>query len=84
MTREEFYAKYGEVKVKFSNYYKYTFVYRAELPDGKILTCGYGGDSGQIYRYEVSDGVEETIVALQPYMGRVSENGVEVESFYDY
>jgi hypothetical protein len=35
MTRAEFYAKYGDVEVTFSSYYKFTFTYAATLPDGK-------------------------------------------------
>jgi hypothetical protein len=84
MTREEFYAKYGEVMVKFSSYYKFTFNYTATLPDGKTLTCGYGGNSGDIYRHEVNVDSYDMIKHLQPYTGSVDENGVEVEGFYDY
>lgn len=43
MTKQDFYEKYGSIKVKFSSYYKYTFTYVADLPDGKWLTCSYGG-----------------------------------------
>lgn len=84
MTREEFYVKYGDVRVVFSHYYKYTFTYCAELPDGKILTCGCGGDSSEIYRHEVSVGGEESINSLRPFAGSVIENGKEVEGFYDF
>lgn len=84
MTRQEFYAKYGEVKVKFSSYYKYTFNYSAELPDGKILSVSYGGESSQIYRHDVSADSVETVAKLEPYAGTVLENGIEIESFYDF
>lgn len=84
MTRQEFYEKYGSVKLKFSHYYKYTFTYAADLPDGKRLTCGYGGNSDDIYRHEVSVDGEETVSSLQPHEGGVYENGKEVEGFYDY
>ena len=84
MTRQEFYDKYGSVKVKFSSYYKYKFKYVATLPDGKRLTCGYGGDSGQIYRHEVDVDREETVSSLQPDEGAVIQDGKEVEGFYDY
>ena len=84
MTREEFYAKYGDVKVKFRSYYKFTFTYSAELPDGTRLTCGYGGNSEEIYRHEVEVDKEETVSSLQPYTGEVRKDGVELEGFYDY
>ncbi len=35
MTKEEFIAKYGDVKVRFSNYYKYEFVFWGTLPNGR-------------------------------------------------
>jgi hypothetical protein len=84
MTRAEFYAKYGDIKVKFSSYYKYTFTYRAALPDGKTLTCDYGGNNDQIYRHTAVPDAEETVSNLQPYAGIIYDNGAEVESFYDY
>lgn len=83
MTREEFYEKYGDVKVKFSSYYKYTFTYAATLPDGRRLTCDYGGNSDDIYRHEVAPEAEETVSELQPYAG-VVYNGENEEGFYDY
>lgn len=84
MTRQEFYEKYGDVKVKFSSYYKYTFTYKATLPDGKLLTCGYGGNSDDIYRHEVGADCEESVISLQPHEGSVYQDGKEVDSFYDY
>ena len=84
MTRAEFYAKYGDVEVTFSSYYKYTFTYAASLPDGKRLTVGYGGNSDDIYRLEVSTSCAEKVSSLQPHTGAVYEGTEEVEGFYDY
>lgn len=84
MTRQEFYAKYGDVEVTFSSYYKYTFTYDAALPDGKRLTVGYGGNSDQIYRHEVATACAEKVSSLHPYTGAVYEGTEEVEGFYDY
>lgn len=84
MTRQEFYEKYGGVKVKFSRYYKYTFIYSAVLPDGRILSCGCGGNSEFIYQHEVGADCEETVSSLQPYEGAIYQDGNEVEGFYDY
>ncbi len=84
MTRQEFYDKYGSVKVKFSSYHKYTFTYEATLPDGSRLTCWYGGNSDDIYQHEVGANSEETVSSLQPHIGAVYQGGKEVESFYDY
>lgn len=84
MTRDEFYAKYGEVEVTFSWYYKFTFTYAATLPDGKRLTVGYGGNSDEIYRHEVAPNCAEKVSSLQPYTGAVYEGTEKVEGFYDY
>lgn len=86
MTRQEFYEKYGDVKVKFCHYYKYTFTYSATLPDGNKLACMVGGDSADIYRHEVGVYNECTVISLQPYEGHIYSGVAEVESFgfYDY
>lgn len=84
MTRAEFYAKYGDVEVTFSSYYKYTFTYAATLLDGKRLTVGYGGSSDEIYRHEVTTSCAVKVSSLCPYMGAVYEGTEELEGFYDY
>lgn len=84
MTREEFYAKYGEVEVVFTHYYKYAFSYGTVLPDGRRLGVVYGGNADEIYRYEVVVGEPIKIKDLRPYSGSVYEGMNEVEEFYDY
>lgn len=84
MTREEFYAKYGEVEVVFTHYYKFTFNYGALLPDGLRLSVGYGGNADEIYRHGVAVGEPIKIKDLLPYSGSVYVGFHEVESFYDY
>ena len=84
MTRNEFMDKYGDVVVTFSNYYKYTFNYKAELPDGSLLVVSYGGNSEDIYRHEVGANSPEVVKTLAPYAGSVYRDGKESESFYDY
>lgn len=84
MTRAEFYQKYGDVEVEFSSYYKYVFIYKAILPDGSVLSCGYGGNHDDIYRHDVIVGAKEKISSLCPYQGSTAKNGIEIDSFYDY
>ena len=84
MTREEFYKKYGDVKVTFSSYYKYTFTYSGVLPDGRTISVDTGGDASEIYHDSVICGTEETINSLYPYAGRVHDDKQETDSFYDY
>lgn len=84
MTKQEFLKKYGGVKVKFSSYFKFTFTYAATLPDGRLLTCNYGGYDNLIYRHKVSADGEETVRGLNPDEGHIYQDGKEVESFRDY
>ena len=84
MDRKEFYEKYGEEIVSFSNYYKFSFTYEGRLEDGSIIQVDVGGNSDEIYRMDVSAGDSNRVIALTPYAGRVMSNGEEVASFYDY
>lgn len=83
MTKQEFITKYGDVKVKFNSYYKFTFTFKSTLPDGKILYCDCGSNSDDIYRMEVQADFEESVNVLDPYAGRVYDGTKEIESFYD-
>lgn len=78
MTREEFYEKYRNVEFKFSSYYKYTFNFVGEY-EGKSVMVGVGGNSDEIYKFEVSSDCSESLESLQPYEGICGE-----DSFYDY
>ncbi len=85
MTKNEFIEKYGDVKVKFSYYYKYTFNYIGSLPDGSKISVGYGGNADEIYKYEVVSNTEETVSNVDPYTGAVlNANGQLIDEFYDY
>ena len=81
MTREEFYEKYGDVPVKFSDYYKYTFFYEATLNNGDRLRVGYGGDSRQIYRHDVDRDSLTFVSVLQPYSGEVRRGKETIAHF---
>ena len=53
MTIEQVNDKFKDAKVKFSSYYKYTFNFAGETEDGFKLICGFGGNSEDIYRFDV-------------------------------
>ena len=80
LTKDEFYDKYGDVKVKFKSYYKYIFTFCGVLQNGnKIFAC-YGGHSDLIYRVDVDADYEVSISGLEPYSIAVydqNENLVE-------
>ena len=84
MTKDEFIEAFGEIEVTFSHYYKYTFSYTADLPDGSKLSVSLGGNADDIYREEVSNNHKSSVSALSPYTGSVYKDEVEVCSFYDY
>ena len=87
MTENEFYAKYGNVKVKFSSYYKYTFYFVGFTDDGNRVVVEMGGNSDEIYRESVVADEEFPVHSLAPYAGTVYEgnNNIKViDSFYNY
>ena len=69
------YPNFFQIK---SSYYKYTFTFVGEY-EGEYISIGVGGQSDDIYRFEVSAGYKETIESLQPYEGTCGE-----DSFYDF
>lgn len=86
MTREEMLQKYGDVVVKFSSYYKYTFYYAADLPDGGRILVGVGGNSDYIYRFNVVNDEAMPIKYLdEPYTVDVfDKDGKMIDDFYDF
>ena len=85
MTREEFYEKYGDVKVKFSTYYKYTFTYVGEQQGGGKVSVGICGNGSDIYHAEVNADECDPIKVLYTYCGTAYDNdGNVVDEFYDY
>lgn len=78
MTKQKFYEKYKDVDFYFSHYYKYTFTFKGDY-EGKEVFIGVGGNSDEIYRFEVGKDVCENILNLQPYEGVCGE-----DSFYDW
>ena len=80
----EFYDKYGHVEVTFSHYYKFVFSYNARLEDGSHIEVGYGGDAGEIYRFDLTNNEKMTVNGVYPYTGKVTKDGETIDEFYDY
>lgn len=78
MTRQEFIDKYADVLVDFYSYYKYTFTFKG-LVKGKEIFVDFGGDSSEIYRFDVTANSPISVRELQPYSGKCGE-----DSFYDF
>jgi hypothetical protein len=81
ISEEEFYAIYGEVKVTFSSYYKFAFLYTATLEHGERIVVRVGGNGESIYNMTVEAGVPISINSLQPSSGWVTANGAEIAEF---
>ena len=64
ISAEEVLEKYGNVRVVFQSYYKYTFTYGTTLPDGTIISVLVGGDGPGIYKRSVTAGEEVPISLL--------------------
>jgi hypothetical protein len=84
LTEEQFFEKYGDVKVKFHYYYKYTFYYVGKLPNGNKITVGLGGSADDIYKCKVSFDDEDTVQYINPHFGQIFDNeGKVIDEFYE-
>ena len=81
MNKEQILEKYGNVKLKFNSYWKYTFTFVGVAADGAKVSTSIGGDSGDIYRMEVSDDCEETLIGLDAECATVTIDGKQVGSY---
>ena len=50
LTEEQFNEQYGEAKVVFAYYYKYSFSFVGEF-EGKKINISVGGNADDIYRF---------------------------------
>ena len=84
MNKGEIIRKYGDVKLKFKYYYKYSFYYEGKAPDGAVVCASYGGDSEDIYKFRVDVDEEETLDILYPDFCSIVKDGVEIGSFDNF
>ncbi len=61
ISKEKFVALYGNVKLKFVSYWKYTFSFTGVAESGDQVTIDYGGNSDNIYRFDVTADKEITL-----------------------
>lgn len=83
LTEEEFQEKYGEVEVKFSSYYKFTFVFRGYF-EGKLVQVNVGGGSEDIYRLDVKADEPVKVNSLGISYAAVFENGKVIDECLNY
>lgn len=83
--REKIIEQYGNVELKFSSYYKYTFTYVGICEKtGATVSADYGGDFDDIYRFEVDADVTYRLDRLEFDVINVSKNGETLASWDNY
>lgn len=80
MNKQGFIGKYGDELVCFSSYYKYMFTFEGELSTGETISVSVGGNSDDIYRFEVSSSPVK-ISDLDIEYGGLYANGKTILSF---
>lgn len=65
LTDKGVWERYAEVPLLFDSYYKYSFGFSGVAPNGDKVYKSVGGDSNDIYRYEVGRDAPEFIEAGQ-------------------
>ena len=81
MNKEHILEKYGNEKVKFSSYYKYTFNFRGIATDGTEIFASVGGSSDDIYKLDVTADKEETLNSLWADFVTLTKDGKEIGSY---
>lgn len=81
MSKEQILEKYGNVKLKFSSYYKYTFTFVGIADDGAQIRTSIGGDSGDIYKMDVDADSEETLIDMDTECATVTMNGEKIGNY---
>lgn len=82
LTEKEFLEVYGEAKVVFTSYYKYSFSFRGEL-NGKSIYVSIGGNADDIYRFNVTAGKEYAVKELGMSYAEVKEGETIIAEFTD-
>ena len=84
ITKEKFIELYGEVEVKFVNYYKYTFTFEGQSLDDTLITIRVGGTtSDRIYKMRIDNrSVSVADLGLYADFGLSSSRSVE-DVFFD-
>jgi len=82
LNEKEFLEMYGEAKVVFTSYYKYSFSFRGEF-NGKSIYVSVGGSADDIYRFDVDAGKEYAVKQLGISYAEVKEGETTIAEFTD-
>ena len=80
LTEEQFNEQYGEAKVVFAYYYKYSFSFVGEF-EGKQINISVGGNADDIYRFDVEPNKEYQVKELGISYATVKEGETTIAEF---
>jgi len=85
MNLQEALVKYGDSKVRFTGYYKYSFTFKGTTPNGHNIEVWAGGNPDDIYRFDVGLG-EEILKSLDctPHYIKVTDGDIVLVDIYEY
>lgn len=81
LTEEQFLEKYGEVKVFFAYYYKYSFSFVGEF-EGKKINISVGGNAIDIYSFDVEPNKEYQVNELYINYATVKDGEATIAEFF--
>ena len=84
MTTEEIFKKYGDIELSFRHYYKYSFMFKGETPEGETVFAYIGGDADDIYRLDLDYNETGTISNLEPSSIRIMKGKEVVVDWDEY
>ena len=84
MTKEEALEKYGNVPLRFSGYYKYSFNFVGTASDGAEIFASLGGNADDIYRLNIKEGDEFCLNKSDFYYIRITLNNKEIFHKHDF
>jgi hypothetical protein len=80
LNEKEFLEIYGEAKVVFTSYYKYSFSFRGEF-NGKSIYVSVGGNADDIYRIDIDADKEYAVKQLGISYAEVKEGETTIAEF---
>lgn len=83
LTKNEMLQKYGDVELKFNYYYKFVFIFVADLGDNKKISVNVGGSSDEIYKLDVDAEEVYLLSNLSIHALEVYENGIQIEEYFE-
>jgi hypothetical protein len=84
LTEEKVLAKYGDVKLRLTKYYKYVFTYVGIAPDGALIEAHRGGDSAGVYYINICADDEITLNQKLHFSVQMFKGGAEIYFNYDH